>query len=88
MVERFIPMAKAGPLRNGYERGKGSIFHAVPERVGGQWVPIYDAVPALCGQAPAIMWSSWRPQGQEVTCPRCLKKLERAKGRHRHEEHR
>jgi hypothetical protein len=30
-------------------------------------------------------WSSWRPKGREVSCPRCLKKLQtncpkRAKG--------
>lgn len=59
---------KAGPLRNGAERGHGSVFHAVP--LGHR-----DTTAALCGTAPRIMWSDWLPANPKVTCPRCLKKL-------------
>jgi hypothetical protein len=33
MTIAIEPRMKAGPLRNGWERGHGSVFHAVP--VGG-----------------------------------------------------
>jgi hypothetical protein len=64
-------LMKAGPLRNGAERGHGSVWHAVPasERM------IEFSGAALCGTAPSIQWSSWQPEKREVTCPRCLKKL-------------
>lgn len=60
------PRKKAGPLHNGAERGKGSIWHAVPGDP-------YASRSALCGQYPAIMWSC--EDGDAVTCPRCLKQL-------------
>jgi hypothetical protein len=66
MTIAIEPRMKAGPLRNGWERGHGSVFHAVP--VGGS-----DNADALCGTYPSIMWSSHL--GAKVTCPRCLKKL-------------
>lgn len=59
---------KAGPLRNGAERGHGKIWHAVAGEA-------YAGGSALCGATPAIMWSDWTPKGQQVTCKRCLKKL-------------
>lgn len=61
---------KAGPLRNGYERGSGTIFHAIPERPG-----IVTMDRALCGAQPSIQWSDWNETEVEVTCPRCLRKL-------------
>lgn len=57
---------KAGPLRNGCERGHGSIWHLAP---GNEW----NGSRALCGDAPSIQWSSWRPEGQTATCPKCIK---------------
>lgn len=60
-------LRKAGPLRNGAERGKGTVWHAVP---GADY---FNAKDALCGQHPAIMWSTG--PGDAVTCPRCLKKM-------------
>lgn len=62
----------AGPLRNGAERGKGSVFHAVEVPEGREYAG--DGGRALCGRAPAIMWST--EEGDVVTCPRCLGKLE------------
>lgn len=79
----YTPMMKAGGLRNGAERGYGSVFHAVPERDDKPGVPVYDNATALCGQYPANMWSSWRPKGQEITCPKCLKKIEKIKAESR-----
>jgi len=58
-------MRKAGALRNGMERGKGSIYHAVPSEGYG------DAFPALCGAQPAIQWSA--SDKSVVTCPRCIR---------------
>jgi hypothetical protein len=66
-AEQFIPLKKAGGLRNGYERGRGSVYHAVP-------ATHYDTTKALCGASPRIMWAS-RP-GDAVTCPRCLKRMQ------------
>lgn len=61
----MLILCKAGPLRNGAERGKGTIWHAVPS----------ENAKALCGAAPAIMWSTY--EGDAVTCPRCRRALER-----------
>lgn len=70
MSEPFQIRRKAGPLRNGNELGHGSIWHAVP----GEANPfgICESA-ALCGAAPAIQWSSWIPEGQRVTCKKCLR---------------
>jgi hypothetical protein len=62
----FNVFMKAGPLRNGAERGHGSVWHCVEGEA-------YQARPALCGDSPSISWSSWSPAGQRVTCERCLK---------------
>jgi hypothetical protein len=70
-MSAFRTMKKAGPLRNGAERGKGTILHSAAIQADGR--------AALCGQQPAIMWSDC--EGREVSFPRCLKKLEKlAKG--------
>ncbi len=70
IAAEFRPRKKAGPLRNGAERGKGSIWHAVPGDP-------YASRDALCGAYPAIMWSC--EDGEAVTCPRCLRRLEAQK---------
>lgn len=63
MPNQFLVLKKAGPLRNGWELGKGSIYHAIPAR------NCHDTAMALCGTRPAIMWST--EEGTEITCPRC-----------------
>lgn len=68
-------LMKAGPLRNGYERGGGAVFHAVPASAG----PVEVHGFAVCGTAPSIMWSG--RQGEKVTGPRCIKKLTKLEGR-------
>lgn len=63
----FAILRKAGKLANGWESGKGTIWHAVP-------VDNHGTLPALCGAVPAI---SWAGSADAVTCPRCLRKLEK-----------
>jgi hypothetical protein len=58
--------AKAGPLRNGAERGGGTVWHAVT----GDHA---DGGAALCGARPAIMWSSWTPKDARIGCARCAR---------------
>lgn len=60
----------AGRCANGSELGSGTRWHSVP----------VDSWKALCGAQPgrrSAGWSVWYIKGQEVTCPRCLKKLSR-----------
>lgn len=76
--QRFIPLQKAGALRNGNELGKGNVFHAVEIEDGQTVGHIWDQKEAICGTYPSIMWST--PQeGDAISCPRCLKKLGRLK---------
>lgn len=63
---KLFPVYKAGKLRNGYQRGHGSIIHYTdgdphhgPEKA------------ALCGAVPAIDWS--KADDKEATCPKCRK---------------
>lgn len=72
-MAHYLPLAKAGPLRNGAERGGGSIYHAVPHHKPEIWMTATNCGPALCGQMPRVQWSS--EPGQEVTCHRCLRRL-------------
>lgn len=65
----------AGSCRNGAERDHGRLFHArlYTEDEGVSYK-------ALCGAKPgkhSVGWSDWHPEGQQVTCPRCLKRLEK-----------
>jgi len=71
----YTVSTKAGRCANGAERDHGALFHArMLNEYGAEWVPV-------CGKAPGKRsggWSEWRPQAdQPVTCPQCLKKLER-----------
>jgi hypothetical protein len=76
--DRFIPLQKAGALRNGNERGKGSVFHAVAIDDGQTASHVWDQKQAICGTYPSIMWST-AYEGDAISCPRCLKKLGRLK---------
>jgi hypothetical protein len=53
----------AGPCANGFERNGGTRWHAL---VAGR---------AICGARCKSFWSF--ETGEEVTCPRCQKKLEK-----------
>lgn len=76
--DRFIPLQKAGALRNGNELGKSSVFHAVAIEDGQTANKIWDEKEAICGTFPSIMWST-AYQGDAISCSRCLKKLARLK---------
>jgi hypothetical protein len=58
----------AGRCADGFERGKGSRYHAVNGYV------------ALCGAKPGRRSAGWSSHaGVAVTCPKCLRKLEGGK---------
>ena len=66
----YSVMVLAGRCANGSELDSGMRWHAVA-----------DGYAALCGAKPgrrSAGWSSWYVKGQEVTCPRCLKKLSKS----------
>jgi hypothetical protein len=62
----------AGRCLNGFERDHGTLFHAVsldPAKMGR----------AACGAKPGKRSAGWSEWGidEEVTCPRCIKRLGR-----------
>lgn len=59
---------KAGKLRNGAERGKGSVYHMIETSY-----PSLIDEPALCGARPRLQWSAVDREKQWITCPKCLK---------------
>jgi hypothetical protein len=67
---KFTPAVKAGPLANGFERGKGRVVHAINLQYDGTFDGL---VASLCGDRPAICWSE--RYDAEITCKKCLKKL-------------
>lgn len=60
----FYILRMTGRRANGHEGDAGSLYHAVKNQK------------ALCGSQPGKRggWGSY--EGQQVTCKRCLKKLE------------
>jgi hypothetical protein len=69
-MSQFTRATMAGPLRNGAERGGGSVAHLIENPEGRE---VYQLGRALCGKAPSITWSDWAPEKLKV-CPRCAKK--------------
>mgnify|MGYP001020623848 CR=1 len=63
----------AGPLRNGCERGGGTVAHLIENPEGRD---VHALGKALCGKRPSITWSGWAPEKLKV-CPRCAKVLKR-----------
>ena len=67
----------AGRCANGAELDHGTRFHAL-KAIG---VIGDDTNTALCGAKPgrrSVGWTTWGSD-QAVTCPKCLKKLERSR---------
>jgi len=59
----------SGRCADGFEGGHGTLFHAVE----------FENYVAVCGAKPgrrSAGWSMWG-HGKDVTCPRCITKLER-----------
>lgn len=72
---KTVAMKLAGRCANGWERDRGSIFHALPLETANSGWGI-----ALCGRKPGARsagWSTSMDKNQGVTCPHCLRKLER-----------
>lgn len=61
---------KAGKLANGFERGKGTVVHAIES----------DLPYSVCGTRPANQWI--QRDDLVVNCKRCLKKLNKDRGNH------
>ena len=65
-------LSKTGRCSNGYHRDGGVLYHAVT----GEWG---DWEKALCGTVPGKRGNGWSAYpGTDVTCPKCLAKLEAA----------
>jgi hypothetical protein len=63
----FAFLRLAGRCSDGFERGRGMKFHAVPQ----------NQYRALCGARPGRLSAGWSDDaGERATCPRCLRKLE------------
>ncbi len=65
------PRRLAGQCLTGAERDGGRIYHAVP--TGPE--PTFER--AVCGAKPGRLSAGWSDVGEAVTCPRCLRALER-----------
>jgi hypothetical protein len=70
----WVAATLAGRCANGYERGRGSVVHAVPPEATRNGWGI-----ALCGRKPGRRSAGWseRDVTVNVTCPRCLAAIER-----------
>lgn len=64
--QNYKILRKTGRLTSGSERGAGTIYHAVIEG------------DALCGTKPRRLGDWTFTEGKEVTCVKCLKKLNQA----------
>lgn len=68
-VERLVrPRRMVGRCSTGNQLGGGVKWHAVPMGAG-------DWGLALCGMKPGRLSGGWSEAGQEITCPKCWKKL-------------
>lgn len=70
-MTNYLPRVLTGRLASGAERGQGRLVHAVPD--GAAWGR------AACGARPGRLSGSGfvEEPGGRVTCPRCLKQLEK-----------
>jgi hypothetical protein len=69
-VRRLTIRRMTGRCSTGAERDGGVRYHAVDEETWRGWGK------ALCGAQPGPRGNGWSSTpGDEVTCPRCLKKL-------------
>lgn len=66
-IEEYKILRKTGRLLNGNEGGAGFIYHAVK----GSY--------AICGTTHGRLGNWSVEEGEKITCPKCLKKLEQIK---------
>lgn len=70
----IVKVYKAGRCFNGAHRDAGTIVHAVEI----EEVPAgFFGYPALCRTEPGIRGYGWAETESEVTCPKCIKKMEK-----------
>lgn len=78
-IERGYQISSlAGRCVDGAERDSGTLYHARDLRRDG--AGYFSTFKAFCGAEPgkrSAGWSTYRPKDRQVTCPRCLKKLNR-----------
>lgn len=72
-MTQFTRATMAGPLRNGAERGGGTVAHLIENSQGRH---VHNLGRALCGKKPSITWSDWAPERLKI-CPSCAKKAEK-----------
>jgi hypothetical protein len=67
------PRALTGTARNGAERNKGRLVHAILSETA----PGYPCfLTAVCGAVPGRTSAGWNEiDAPEVTCPKCQKRL-------------
>ncbi|MEO6522232.1 MAG: hypothetical protein ABIN91_11180 [Mucilaginibacter sp.] len=64
---------KSGRAFNGFENDRGKIVHLVPPMpymCGGYW-----GDKSLCGIHPGRRSNGWSEVNRDVTCPKCIKKI-------------
>ena len=72
---RTLPASLAGRCANGYERGAGTVVHAVPATEHNPNDIAYYAR-SLCNKTHGARSAGWSPRfGAGITCARCLRKL-------------
>ena len=75
MSARTLPASLAGRCANGYERGAGTVVHAVPSTDHNPNDIAYYAR-SLCNKTHGARSAGWSPRfGAGITCARCLRKL-------------
>jgi hypothetical protein len=69
----YYPAKLAGRCSNGFEGGRGSVIHV---KDNDPHVNPWGA--AICGQKMGRRSAGWNSMiGHAVTCPRCLKKIQK-----------
>lgn len=73
----IVPATLAGRCANGYERGQGQVVHAIECSEDELRFGIRSYAHALCGKTHGARSAGWcNRRSLEVTCPKCLKKLQ------------
>lgn len=70
----FVAAKLAGRCASGLELGQGSLIHALKDPAG---YPLEIFGKSLCNARPGRRSVGWTPvPGRQITCKRCLKKME------------
>lgn len=70
------PAKLAGRCANGYERGQGSVIHAVSITDADARIQ-NTPIAAMCGKKHGLRSAGWSVRvGEEITCTRCARLVE------------